>query len=127
MSLVSPIAGSRRIEHVMGTTFTFDVRDPRFHEASLDGAVAWLHWVEHTFSTDDPRSELRRLAAGTLELDECSDELVEVIDLCVAVEAETEGYFSPLYRGALDPAGLVRAGRSSAPARCSCRPAHAPT
>jgi len=92
----------------MGTAFRFDVRDPRFHAASLDGAVAWLHWVERTFDPRRADSAVSLLAAGRIEFDDCPDEVGEVFDLCAAVEAETAGFFSPLYADRLDPAGLVK-------------------
>ena len=39
-----------RVEHVMGTAFSFDLRDPVPDDA-LQGCIAWLHWVDATFST----------------------------------------------------------------------------
>lgn len=100
--------GVRHVEHVMGTSFTFDVRDPRFHSASLDGAVAWLHWVDRTFNPELPDSAVALIGRGELEVDDCPSEVAEVIDLCVAVEAETDGYFSPLHGDRLDPSGMVK-------------------
>jgi FAD:protein FMN transferase len=100
--------GVRHVETVMGASFVFDVRDPRFHAASLDGAVAWLHWVDRTFNPERPDSAVSQLAAGTLEFGDVPDEVTEVFDLCVAMEKATDGYFSPLYGQGLDPSGLVK-------------------
>ena len=100
--------GVRHVENVMGVNFTFDVRDPRFHAASLDGAVAWLHWVDRTFNPERPESAVSQLAAGTIELGDVPEEVTEVLDLCVEVEQETDGYFSPLYGDRLDPSGMVK-------------------
>ncbi|WP_328466043.1 FAD:protein FMN transferase [Streptomyces sp. NBC_00448] len=99
----------RRVEHTMGTVFSFDVRGagPRA-AAALDAAVAWLHHVDETFSTYRPASQISRLAAGTLALSACSPEVWEVLRLCEAAERRSGGWFSARYAGDFDPTGLVK-------------------
>lgn len=109
-----PAAGAdlrlRRVEHTMGTVFSFDVRGgdgPRV-AAALEAAAAWLHHVDETFSPYRPGSRISRLAAGTLPLSACGPEVAEVLALCEAAERDSDGWFSTAYAGGLDPTGLVK-------------------
>ncbi|SCE01358.1 thiamine biosynthesis lipoprotein [Streptomyces sp. DvalAA-14] len=99
----------RRVEQIMGTVFSFDVRGagPRTATA-LVGAVAWLEHVDEVFSTYRPESQISRLAAGTLALSACSPEVWEVLRLCEAAERRSGGWFSAGYAGGFDPTGLVK-------------------
>lgn len=99
----------RRVEHTMGTAFSFDVRGagPRA-AAALDAAVAWLRHVDEVFSTYRPQSQISRLSAGTLALSACSPEVWEVLGLCEAAERRSDGWFSARYAGRFDPTGLVK-------------------
>ena len=57
-------------EAVMGTVVTFDVVTPSSTaeiEAALRAAVTWLHWVDSTFSTYKPDSEVCRFDRGELD------------------------------------------------------------
>lgn len=98
----------RRVEHCMGTAFSFDIRSPGVSPQSFAAVQAWLHWVDNTFSTYRPDSQIIRLADGSITLDQCAPEVREVLDRCTALEAETAGYFSARAAGALDPSGLVK-------------------
>ncbi|ANZ14217.1 putative thiamine biosynthesis lipoprotein [Streptomyces noursei ATCC 11455] len=103
-------AGLRHVEHVMGTVFSFDVRDPATPalQTALGDAVAWLHHVDRVFSPYRPDSAVSRLARGTVRPDDCSAEVREVLDLCEAARHATDGWFSPVAGGVLDPSGLVK-------------------
>ena len=64
--------GVRRVEHVMGIPVGIDVRDEGVGENALDAAFEVLRRVDAMFSTYRPASEISRLGAGTLSLDEAS-------------------------------------------------------
>ncbi|MFJ2115637.1 MULTISPECIES: FAD:protein FMN transferase [unclassified Streptomyces] len=94
----------------MGTVFSFDIRAPRtpaIHRA-LREAVLWLHHVNATYSTYRPDSTISRLARGELTPDRCSPEVRGVLALCDDAAHTTDGWFSPLASGTLDPSGLVK-------------------
>jgi thiamine biosynthesis lipoprotein len=97
----------RHVEHVMGTVFSLDVRDP-VPLAAVDGVVEWLHWVDATFSTYREGSEICRLDRGELTLEECCDEVVDVLARCAMLERRSGGAFSAHATGHLDPSGLVK-------------------
>jgi thiamine biosynthesis lipoprotein len=101
------------VEHVMGTVVSFDVRldDERQRapmHAAVDRAVEWLHRVDAVFSTYRADSQISLLGAGALRLNDCDDDVAEVLDLCAEIGRETDGYFSSMYAGRLDPTGVVK-------------------
>ncbi|MDH6124029.1 FAD:protein FMN transferase [Kitasatospora sp. GP82] len=96
----------RHAEPVMGTVFSFAVRDATL--ADLAPALAELHRLDGIFSTYRPQSDISRLARGELELGQCDPLVAEVLDHCTAVGRETDGYFSARAAGALDPSGWVK-------------------
>jgi FAD:protein FMN transferase len=98
----------RKVAHCMGTVFSIDVRSPGVDHAALESTVAWLHWVDQIFSTYRPESQINRLARGEVTLAACAPEVVEILDRCIELEAETDGFFSARANGALDPSGLVK-------------------
>lgn len=98
----------RRVEHCMGTVFTFDIRPPGVDESVVDHAVRWLHWVDATFSTYRADSQISRLGRGELNLRDCSAHVRTVLSRCRELEAESCGYFSAYPAGHLDPSGYVK-------------------
>ena len=108
-TLESPApARTRYVEHCMGTVFSVDVRDPGDWSAAIDDIVDWLHRVDGVFSPFKPASDISRLARGELRLADAEPEVRTVLDLCAEVTSETEGYFTALLSGRIDPTGLVK-------------------
>ncbi|MEZ0066984.1 thiamine biosynthesis lipoprotein [Streptacidiphilus sp. MAP12-20] len=96
-------------EHVMGTVFSFAVRDPGpAVEAALGAAVARLHAIDALFSPFRPESELSRVARGALALADADPELAEVLERCREVAEQTDGWFTACPGGRLDPSGWVK-------------------
>lgn len=97
----------------MGTAISIDVRDrlpPQELEATLDAAFAWLAWVDDTFSTYKPTSQISRLGRGEVALADCDPRVCEVLALCEELREATDGYFDVRAApgGGLDPSGLVK-------------------
>lgn len=98
-------------ETVMGTVFSFLV-DPghltREHvDRALDEARAELHRIDDRFSTWKPESELSRLRSR--EIDQSSDLMDEVYELCARVFESSSGFYDPWKMpGGFDPTGLVK-------------------
>jgi thiamine biosynthesis lipoprotein len=74
----------------------------------LQDAVRWLHWVDRTFSTYAPDSDVSRLGRGEVALADCAPEVTEVLAACATLRAQTGGYFSAYPDGSLDPSGYVK-------------------
>jgi thiamine biosynthesis lipoprotein len=93
------------VEHVMGTAVRF-VADAKPGPGEIDRAVAWLHWVDRTFSIYRENSEIMRLRRG--ELDDPHHEVGWVLDRCLGLQIRTEGAFDHRIEDALDPSGYVK-------------------
>jgi FAD:protein FMN transferase len=106
----STLPGVRRVEHIMGMPIIVDVRDDGVSEADLEPVFEWLTWVDATFSTFKPESDISRLNSGELTLAEVDPEVRSVLERCEQLRVETLGFFdvhaaSP---DLIDPSGLVK-------------------
>ena len=104
-----------RVEPVMGTVVSFDVRDADLDEVEIDAAVGtaigWLHEVDERFSPFLPDSEVSRLADGTLVEANAHPDVRAVLAMCDDLMVDSMGAFdarawNPDHR--LDPSGLVK-------------------
>ncbi|MFE9258971.1 FAD:protein FMN transferase [Streptomyces sp. NPDC006879] len=102
--------GLRHVEHVMGTVFSFDIRDKPTSAIrdALRAAVRRLHDVDAVFSTYRSDSHISRLDRGEIRLADCPPEVDEVLSLCAQVTHLSEGWFSIVPGEVLDPSGLVK-------------------
>jgi len=102
------------VEQVMGGPVTIEVRDPQLAGPVLADAIAeavrLLHHIESTFTTFDDASEIRRLDAGMLALEDCHPEVAAILERAAHLKVRTRGAFD--VRSAsdrhLDPSGLVK-------------------
>lgn len=100
----------RRVVDCMGTVFSFDVRAPGAQAGDLDDVIEWLHWVDATFSTYRPDSEISRRAScrpGSSVQSE-RPEVRQVLARCAQLRTATAGYFDAYASGVLDPSGYVK-------------------
>lgn len=105
MTVALPV---RRVEQCMGTVFSMDLRGPSIDPEAVENVVRWLHWVDATFSTYKPDSQVSRLGRGELRVTDCAPEVGEILDRCERLHHDTDGYFSAYADGWLDPSGLVK-------------------
>lgn len=99
--------GLQRLEHVMGMPIIIDVRDD-IDPAALDTAFDWLRWVDATFSTYKPESEISRIARGELSPAAAHPEVRQILQRSEDLKYDTQGYFDIDAGGSLDPSGLVK-------------------
>jgi FAD:protein FMN transferase len=102
------LPGLRRVEHVMGMPIVVDVRDAGVEAEPLDEVFDWFRWVDATFSTYKPDSEVSRIARGELAPGDAHPDVRRVLGRCDELCEETDGYFDARAAGALDPSGLVK-------------------
>ena len=103
--------GLRRVEAVMGTAVSFDVRDAGVAHEALDRAIAHLHDIDRRFSTYKADNEVSRLGRGELQLQDASPDVRWIMGLCDELTRLTGGYFDARrYRadGLPDPTGVVK-------------------
>ena len=106
----SPFEGMRRVDPVMGTIASLDVRDPA-SAATLDSAINVLRDADARYSPYLPDSELSRLVRGELDERECSAEFRDLMALADDLCRTSDGYFDVRHHrpdGRLDPSGLVK-------------------
>jgi FAD:protein FMN transferase len=96
----------RHAEEVMGTVVSVDL--PAAAAGVLPEVLAWLHWVDETFSPCKPDSQVSRFGRGELSLTECVPEFAEMLGECAVVRDLSGGYFTTTPGGQFDPSGLVK-------------------
>jgi thiamine biosynthesis lipoprotein len=96
------------VEHCMGTVFGIDIRDAGDWTDAVGDVVAWLHHVDAVFSTYRSDSDIAKLQRGERMLNEVHPDVARVLGLCADLHHATDGYFSALFGGRLDPTGLVK-------------------
>ncbi|MCW2525314.1 MAG: thiamine biosynthesis lipoprotein [Pseudonocardiales bacterium] len=96
------------VEHCMGTAFTIDIRDDGAWDDAFSDVVAWLHHVDGVFSTYQPDSDISRIQRRELRATDAHPDVLTVLELCAQVQATTEGCFTAMPGGKIDPSGLVK-------------------
>jgi thiamine biosynthesis lipoprotein len=94
-------------QHVMGTVVSFDLHDP-VPAHVLAEVRRWLDHVDRVFSTYRRDSDISRLDRGECRLEDCDPDVAGVLDLCADATVVTDGYFTTMASGRLDPSGLVK-------------------
>jgi FAD:protein FMN transferase len=100
-----------RVEQIMGTAISIDLRDADVDAALMEMAFEWLRQVDTRFSPYQPASDISRLGRGELILDECHADVAGVLSLCEDLRRETDGVFNAWNcraDGRLDPSGVVK-------------------
>jgi len=104
-------SGTVRVEQIMGTAISLDLRDRAVSPAAVDAMFDHLSDVDARFSTYREDSEISRLGRGEMSLDSCSPDVREVLERCEALRELSRGYFDiRAHRsdGGLDPSGFVK-------------------
>jgi thiamine biosynthesis lipoprotein len=107
----------RQVEHVMGMPISVALRGR--HATSTAGRAAWrevideLRRVDRIFSTYREDSVISRLNRGEVTVEECPQEVAEVLALGGDAEQQSDGAFSVTLpdssgRLRLDPSGVVK-------------------
>jgi thiamine biosynthesis lipoprotein len=105
------IEALHRVERLMGTAVSFDIRDPGVGPGAFDEVVSFLRDVEARFSTYRPDSEVSRLSRAEVREADCSADVRYVLALCDNLRRTSDGYFDIRHAGrdgGLDPSGLVK-------------------
>jgi len=101
-----PAARRTEVRHIMGMPIGIDLADER--GVDIEPVFDWLRWVDATFSTYRDDSDVSRLGRGEITIADCPPEVDEVLTRCLALERETDGFFSARPAGRLDPSGYVK-------------------
>jgi FAD:protein FMN transferase len=110
MAVADPI-GQRRVNRVMGTTVSLDIRAPFVAGSVIDDVFAQLDDIDARFSTYRPDSEVSRVARGELHEADASPDVRHVLAACDHLATVTGGAFDARHHradGRLDPSGFVK-------------------
>jgi thiamine biosynthesis lipoprotein len=98
-----------RVEHVMGTVISLDLRDHEIPAGAVDAAFLWFHEVDGRFSTYKNDSEVNQVNRGEVRTADCSNDMREVLGLCDTIHEESAGAFDVRAASAgLDPSAVVK-------------------
>jgi thiamine biosynthesis lipoprotein len=105
------IPGGIRVEHIMGTAISLDLRGTAIPAAVVDAAFDHLREVDTRFSPFIEASEISRLGRGEILVEDASDDLRAVLERCEELRVLTNGFFD-VHRhrtdGRVDPSGFVK-------------------
>ena len=101
--------GVTRVEQIMGMPIVIDVRDADDGSA-LDPLFDWFRFVDATFSTYIPDSDINKLNRGEITLADAHPSVREVLEHCEQLRSETSGFFDVSARDPryIDPSGFVK-------------------
>ncbi|MGT2426689.1 FAD:protein FMN transferase [Amnibacterium kyonggiense] len=95
-----------RVEKVMGTAVSFDVRGEGDHDAAVAEAIAWFHDVDRRFSTYRPDSLVSRFGRDAAVLHD--PDLAEVVEACERIRSLSGGAFDARIGAGFDPSAFVK-------------------
>jgi FAD:protein FMN transferase len=104
-------AAMRRVQAIMGTAVSVDVRAPFVAPEVIDAVFEQLHRVDDRFSRYKSDSEISRLARGELAERDSSLDIRQVLAACDHLAEVTGGAFDARRHRAdatLDPSGFVK-------------------
>lgn len=93
---------------LMGMPVTVEVVDAWVTPADLEAVYGYFQYVDETFSTYKPTSEISRLNQGLLRLDQASPDMQHIFALAEETRLATDGYFNIHRNGTCDPSGIVK-------------------
>jgi len=95
----------------MGMPFVVQIQMPA-SESVANNAVRRFHdelkWADEVFSLFKDDSYLSRLNRGEISVDECPEEMFEILNTCEWYRAKTLGGFDARRPDHLDPSGIVK-------------------
>ncbi len=104
---------------LMGMPVSVEVVDSSVTKADFDKVYDYFTWVDETFSTYKPSSEISKINNG-LPKSKWSAAMREVMKLSEETKQQTKGYFDIYKEGKYDPSGLVKGWAINNAAKLLC-------
>lgn len=92
----------------MGMPITVEIVDRKVRENDIEKIFTYFDYIDNTFSTYKPESEINLINRGKIKRQEWSRDMKEVFRLSQLTKEETGGYFDIARQGQYDPSGLVK-------------------
>jgi thiamine biosynthesis lipoprotein len=74
----------------------------------ISHVFAYFGYIDDTFSTYKPNSEISLINQGVLNIEDASRDMQTVLALSETMRLQTDGYFNIVHDGKIDPSGLVK-------------------
>jgi len=98
------MSAQRETRLMMGMPVTVEVADAHATAGTLNLVFDYFQTVDDRFSTYKPASEISRINAGQLRLEDASDDMRLIFELAEQTRRETYGYFDIRRAGQVDQA-----------------------
>ena len=92
----------------MGMPVTVEVADAGATAELIERVFAYFEYIDATFSTYKPSSEISRINRGELAIAQASADMRTIFRLAEQTRGETAGYFAIARDGGYDPSGIVK-------------------
>jgi FAD:protein FMN transferase len=93
----------------MGMPVTVEIVDAKATQNVIDKVFNYFTYVDQTFSTFKPASEITKINQGQIQPNDYSADMKTVFALSEKTKQETDGYFDIVNnQGKYDPSGLVK-------------------
>ncbi len=93
---------------LMNMPVTVEIVDLGVTQKDIDQVYEYFQYIDNTFSTFKPTSEISKINIGELSEGTYSQDMKTVLQLSEETKEETDGYFDIFHNGKLDPSGLVK-------------------
>jgi thiamine biosynthesis lipoprotein len=93
---------------LMGMPITVEVIGPTTAPDIVDRVFEFFEYVDATFSTYKPDSEISRINTGALTVERASPDMRAIFVLAEQTRRQTNGYFNIARGGIYDPSGIVK-------------------
>src|SRR5689334_22318388 len=99
----------KEIRLIMGMPITVEIVDAAASKKDLDAVFDYFTYIDNTFSTYKPESEMMRINRGELSESEWSDDMRIILMLSEETKQRTGGFFDiKKPDGSIDPSGIVK-------------------
>ncbi len=93
----------------MGMPVTVEVADLTVTQKDIDAVFDYFKYIDETFSTYKPESEIMQINHGGLLIENASADMQEIFRLAEETKRQTNGYFDiKNAHGIYDPSGIVK-------------------
>jgi len=93
----------------MGMPVIVEIIDRSASESIMGRVFDYFTWVDQTFSTFKPDSEISKINDGRVKLEHASGEMRQIFALAEQTKQEANGYFDIVTNdGKYDPSGIVK-------------------
>lgn len=93
---------------MMGMPIAVELVDPEATAEHLEAVFRYFQYVDDTFSTYKPMSEISLINAGQVHVQDASSDMRTIFQLAEETKRQTGGYFDIQRHGRYDPSGIVK-------------------